>query len=166
MAHKTLVNGTAYEISGGKPLIDGTAYSIKNGKPLVGGTAYEIEFGSPMVTVTLNTSLGSGAASKQEKLTLTFPEPITHPTLGTGSCESITFEAETGLDGLVFEVPLETSAYCSVSNGSYGGKGSVTLNGTEVGGGYTHIITQNTRFYLCVKSDGGKGYGIITITEQ
>lgn len=46
MAHKTLIGGTAYEISGGKTLINGTAYSIKNGKTLIGGTVYEIGFGS------------------------------------------------------------------------------------------------------------------------
>lgn len=45
MAHKTLIGGTAYEISGGKTLVDGTAYSIKNGKTLVDGTAYEVGFG-------------------------------------------------------------------------------------------------------------------------
>lgn len=46
MAHKTLVGGTAYEISGGKTLVGGTAFSIKNGKTLVGGTAYEVGFES------------------------------------------------------------------------------------------------------------------------
>lgn len=45
MAHKTLVNGTSYEISGGKTLVNGTAYSISGGKTLVGGTAYGIGFG-------------------------------------------------------------------------------------------------------------------------
>ena len=44
MSHKTMIDGTAYEISGGKTLIDGTSYSIKNGKTLVGGTAYEVGF--------------------------------------------------------------------------------------------------------------------------
>ena len=44
MAHKTLIGGTIYEISGGKTLVGGTAYSIKNGKTLVGGTAYEVGF--------------------------------------------------------------------------------------------------------------------------
>lgn len=42
MAHKPLIDGTAYEISGGKALIDGTAFSIKNGKTLIDGTAYEV----------------------------------------------------------------------------------------------------------------------------
>lgn len=42
MAHKTRINGTNYEIIGGKTLVGGTAYGIKNGKTLVGGTAYEV----------------------------------------------------------------------------------------------------------------------------
>ena len=44
MAHKTLVGGTAYEISGGKTLVGGTAYEISGGKTLVGGTGYELSF--------------------------------------------------------------------------------------------------------------------------
>ena len=32
MAHKTLVNGTAYEIKGGKALVGGTGYAIKKGR--------------------------------------------------------------------------------------------------------------------------------------
>ena len=46
MAHRTLINGTAYEIAGGKTLVGGTAYSIDKGKTLVGGTAYEVGFAS------------------------------------------------------------------------------------------------------------------------
>lgn len=46
MAHKTLVGGTAYNISGGKSMVSGTAYNIKGGKTLVGGTGYNIGFGS------------------------------------------------------------------------------------------------------------------------
>lgn len=44
MAHKTLIGGTAYEISGGKTLIDGTAYKIKNGKTMTDGTVHDIDF--------------------------------------------------------------------------------------------------------------------------
>lgn len=44
MAHKTLVGGAAYEITGGKTLLGGTSYSVKNGKVLVDGTAYDISF--------------------------------------------------------------------------------------------------------------------------
>ena len=46
MAHKTLVGGTAYDVTGGKTLVNGTVYNITGGKTLVGGTAYDISFGS------------------------------------------------------------------------------------------------------------------------
>lgn len=48
MAHKTLVNGTAYEVKSGKCLVNGTAYSIKKGRTLIGGTGYDITFGPVM----------------------------------------------------------------------------------------------------------------------
>ena len=44
MAHKTLVNGTAYEVKGRKCLVNGTAYSIKKGRTLINGTGYDITF--------------------------------------------------------------------------------------------------------------------------
>ena len=47
--HKTLVNGTAYEVKGGKCLVNGTAYSIKKGRTLIGGTGYDITFPEPLV---------------------------------------------------------------------------------------------------------------------
>lgn len=56
MAHKTLIGGTAYEISGGKTLVGGTAYSIDKGKALIGGTAYEIGFDS--IDKHVNTATG------------------------------------------------------------------------------------------------------------
>ena len=56
MAHKTLIGGTAYEISGGKTLVNGTAYSIDKGKTLVGGTAYEVGFAPTIGTCYLRPS--------------------------------------------------------------------------------------------------------------
>ena len=49
MAHKTLVNGTAYEVKDGKCLVNGTAYSIKKGRTLIGGTGYDITFAPPFL---------------------------------------------------------------------------------------------------------------------
>lgn len=48
MSHKTLVNGTAYEVKGGKCLVNGTSYDIKKGRTLIGGTGYDINFKPPM----------------------------------------------------------------------------------------------------------------------
>ena len=45
MAHKTLINGTAYNITGGKSLVSGTAYNISGGKTMVGGTTYGVSIG-------------------------------------------------------------------------------------------------------------------------
>lgn len=44
MSHKALVNGTAYEVKGGKCLVNGVAYSIKKGRTLINGTGYDIKF--------------------------------------------------------------------------------------------------------------------------
>ena len=42
MAHKTLISGTAYSVTGGRELIGGTGYDCKAGKTLIGGTAFII----------------------------------------------------------------------------------------------------------------------------
>ena len=42
--HKTLIDGTAYEVTGGKCLVNGTVYSIKKGRTLIAGTGYDIKF--------------------------------------------------------------------------------------------------------------------------
>lgn len=48
MAHKTLIDGTYYEITGGKALVGGTAgataYDIKSGRTLIDGVGYNISF--------------------------------------------------------------------------------------------------------------------------
>lgn len=44
MAHKTLISGTAYSVTGGRELIGGTGYGCKAGKTLIGGTAFTIPF--------------------------------------------------------------------------------------------------------------------------
>ena len=49
--HKTLVNGTVYEVKGGKCLVNGTVYSIKKGRTLINGTGYDINF-EPDVSLT------------------------------------------------------------------------------------------------------------------
>lgn len=45
-AHKTLINGTAYEVKGGKCMVNGTVYNILKGRTLIGGTGYDITFPS------------------------------------------------------------------------------------------------------------------------
>ena len=54
MAHKTRVNGTAYEVKSGKCLVNGTSYDIKKGRTLIGGTGYDITFAPPYDPVFAN----------------------------------------------------------------------------------------------------------------
>lgn len=59
--HKTLVNGTIYEVTGGKCLINGTVYNILKGRTLINGTGYDIKFSDGLTwvinsTPTANTS--------------------------------------------------------------------------------------------------------------
>lgn len=44
MAHKTIINGTVYEVNGGECLVNGTVYDIKKGRTLIGGAGYDINF--------------------------------------------------------------------------------------------------------------------------
>ena len=52
--HKTLINGTAYTVKGGKCLVNGTVYSIKKGRTLIDGTGYDITFAPPYDPVFAN----------------------------------------------------------------------------------------------------------------
>lgn len=60
MAQKTMIDGTAYEISGGKSMVDGTVYSIAKGRTMVDGTGYDILFGSSTIVVNIT---GSGSST-------------------------------------------------------------------------------------------------------
>lgn len=42
--HRTMADGTSFEITAGRVMVDGTMYDIKNGRTLVGGTLFDIEF--------------------------------------------------------------------------------------------------------------------------
>ena len=52
--HKTLVNGTAYTVQGGRCLVNGTGYEIKKGRTLINGTGYDITFKPPYDPVFAN----------------------------------------------------------------------------------------------------------------
>ena len=47
MVHKSIVNGTIYEVAKGKDLVGGTVYEKDHGNVMVGGTVYKIEITSP-----------------------------------------------------------------------------------------------------------------------
>lgn len=106
MAHKTLVGGTAYSISGGKTLIDGTAYSIKNGKTLVGGTAYEVGFAPAGATVTI---IGNG-----------------------GNYANVVIDGVTYNTAAEVVVPIGTAITCSVKSDNDASPGIIMRNFEQV----------------------------------
>ena len=54
-AHNTLLDGTAYAITGGKTMVGGTVYGVSSGKTMVDGTVYDISFGKPVTLQNLIT---------------------------------------------------------------------------------------------------------------
>lgn len=48
MAHKARINGTIYDVQGGKCRVNGTGYDVKKGRTLINGTGYDINFKPPM----------------------------------------------------------------------------------------------------------------------
>ena len=63
-SHKTLVDGTQYDLKAGRCLVGGTAYSVKKGRTLIGGTAYEISFWPDICTLIIKgTAQGSATGA-------------------------------------------------------------------------------------------------------
>lgn len=162
MSHKTLVNGTVYEVDGGKTLIDGVAYSIDKGKTLVGGTAYEVGFdngmrkitvtrdydggGSPFIRIAANEMLSNdiyfranGRCDGLAYSTWTSPATIEVP-VGTQ------FHYSGEVDGAVFEVVLNGSVVSSkndwIDYGWYTVTKNMTFAMTRVGNRYILTITE------------------------
>ena len=52
MKNSALIDGTAYQIQGGKTIVNGTGYDINQGRTKIDGTGYDIIFGKPC-TLTL-----------------------------------------------------------------------------------------------------------------
>lgn len=60
-SHKTLIDGTWYDLKAGKCLVAGTSYQIRGGRTLVNGTAFEIGFGKKY-TITITGGGGSNSS--------------------------------------------------------------------------------------------------------
>lgn len=70
MGHRTRINGTGYDVTGGKTRINGTGYSISNGRTRINGTGYDISFGGKKIYFTASTNTGySGTYTAEEGMT-------------------------------------------------------------------------------------------------
>lgn len=166
MAHKTQLEGTVRQLTGGKVLVDGTAYAVKSGKTLVDGTVQTIGFSSEVYTLT--TDYGS----------------TTPPSKGSGS---ITYNGETytvdtnGIGPYQIEVAQGDSVTISLTGRDryYELAGSkpikVTLNGTVVASEktgidettleYTYTPQANATIKFVFGYANGYYYSQATITE-
>ena len=110
MAHKTLINGTKYDVSGGICKVSGTGYNVKGGKTLVGGTLRNITF--DVTWAKYNCTKGNTYAEA------TPSSGTTQKTYSTGAtvsaCSSYSFSETQGYTG-------NATAY-SVGNSSLEGK--------------------------------------------
>lgn len=135
MAHKTMIDGKAYEVSGGKTMVGGKVYSIANGKTLVGGKVYEIAFGGAMITVTISGTGGSkycyvtiNGTKYQSAATVQIePGTVISAYVGSLGTKKITLNGKTVATNGTYE--LSTDNYTSVSIGLSGGS-SVSSNCT------------------------------------
>lgn len=156
MSHKTLVNGTVYEVGGGKTLIDGVAYSIDKGKTLVGGTAYEVGFDDGMRKITVTRDYTGGGSPF-----IRIAEYITFR--ANGYCDGLAYSTWTS--PATIEVPVGTQFF--YSGEVDGAVFEVVLNGSVVSskndwidyGWYT--VTENMTFAM-TRVDNRY---ILTITE-
>lgn len=71
--HKTLVNGTLYDVKGGKCLVNGTVYNILKGRTLIDGTGYDITFEEAIgKTWVINERLYSSAFNDSYQFNVSF----------------------------------------------------------------------------------------------
>jgi hypothetical protein len=160
MAHKTMVDGTNYEIKGGRTLVNGTAYSIKNGKTLVDGTAYEVGFAKP-ATITISfTRQGSAKFYTYASVTI---DGVSYPTV----------DNQLNLPTEEIIVPIGAIITCKVVGNI--GTPKITLNGTTVASGnnseYRYTVVGNATIAANISQSftpqtGTQPYGTIAITEQ
>lgn len=153
MAHKALVDGTAYEITGGRTLVNGTGYSIDKGKTLVDGTAYEVGFSQPVTVEIINT----------------------YNYYDVKSCY-VSIDGVKYTNDAIISVPIGTEIYCYVSYSAKNGESPaiIKLNNTIVATAaamgmtgsaeYYYTVTDNVRIELNEEDYGGsKTY--VEITE-
>lgn len=145
MAHKTLISGTAYSVTGGRDLIGGTGYDCKGGKTLIGGTGYDIVLSTNGFTVTIT---GNGAPASGGIHAYVIINGVSYTAPAT-----LTVEAGTTIEAYA-KSPFKPSL--------------ILLNGEQIREGtnisYEHPVTTNTNVKLSRTGSGLKEHGIVAIT--
>lgn len=135
--NQTLVNGTAYAMTGGNVKVSGTVYSMQKGRCKVSGTVYEIPFTQTQQTCTV--------------------------TIMTMDGMNFSHMAEIGgnlyVDNAVVEVPAGTRAMCSLICDYDDDRNGIFYNGEQVtyGSGqvsYEFTVHTDLRIMMMVNAGG------------
>lgn len=158
MAHKTSINGTAYEIKGGKTLINGTAYKIKSGKTLVGGTAYGIDLKDECI-VKIIYSFYSG--TNEVSVTI---NGVCYDRSNLLSMNGSTVTA----NAITISVPIGTEMFCKVA--PWGSKeAAIYINNALITSSKTNTITYTYQIVsdvnVTLAGSSALSTGSVSITE-
>ena len=116
--NKVMIDGTVYDITGGRTMVSGTNYDIDNGKVMIAGTVYEISFSLPVTTIVFNVTNANSTLNANSAYYILNGEKQTYA--GTG--------------GTIYS--NETlQVYVSGSTATYNNYCTITLNGVIVKSG-------------------------------
>lgn len=113
--HKTLVNGTAYEVQGGKCMVNGTVYNILKGRTLIDGTGYDVALPTPMPKKGDLIQMNLDGTSRQYRVLRmdgSIAEVLTMWNLST----SIKFNSTNTYSGSILDTYLNTTWYNTLSS--------------------------------------------------
>ena len=153
MAQKTLVNGTAYEITGGRTLVDGTGYSIPGGRTLIDGTGYSVSFSTPC-TVAMS---GSGWSTSGSMC-------YTHLIHNGTNYTSGTIEANVGDTVTVKFYAISSAHELSVKLNGNWVYGSGSWEGVTGSTTYDIVLTGDATFTIEVNGSYASSYTNVIIT--
>lgn len=150
MAQKVLIDGTGYELAGGKSLMGGTGYEIKKGKCLTDGTGYEVPIESAVV-VSLAVEGSAGGPSRYAGIV------YAGTTYQAGTTTS--FEAKRGETLTIIVAAWKNGGYYPQYN-------KITVDGNTVSpnsnGEYDLVLAANTT----VTFTGRSGFAVATVVTD
>lgn len=115
MAHKALINGTAYDVKGGKCMVNGTVYNILKGRTLIDGTGYDVALPTPMPKKGDLIQMNLDGTSRQYRVLRmdgSIAEVLTMWNLST----SIKFNSTNTYSGSILDTYLNTTWYNTLSS--------------------------------------------------
>ncbi len=151
MAHKTLISGTAYSVSGGRELIGGTGYAKKKGRVLVNGTGYDIPFfsGIPIGTLPVGSVVKIGVNGKSYDFLVVNQGIPSNSSLYDSSCDGT---------WMLMRAIYETHVWNSTISNKYESSGIHSyLNGTLYNLFESNIKDAIKQVKIPYRKNGGSG---------